>query len=55
MMGRLNIRPEAETELAEAFDWYEARAPGLGFEFIRSVDSIFNSITRNPLAYPLAH
>ena len=55
MMGGLIIRPEAEAELAEAFDWYEARAPGLGFEFIRSVDSIFNSITRNPLAYPLVH
>jgi len=55
MRGRLIIRPEAEAELAEAFDWYEARLPGLGFEFLKSIDSIFNSINRNPLAYPIVY
>jgi len=26
----LVIRPEAEADIAEAFDWYEKRVPGLG-------------------------
>ena len=27
----------------------------VGLEFIRSVDSLFNSIARNPLAYPTVY
>ena len=30
MRHRLIIRPEAEADMAEAFDWYEQRRPGLG-------------------------
>jgi hypothetical protein len=29
MIRRLVIRPEAEAEMTEAFDWYEERLPGL--------------------------
>lgn len=50
MSRELIIRPEAEADLTEAFEWYEARVPGLGLEFIRTVDSLFNSIIRNPQA-----
>ena len=53
MSHELTIRPEAEADLTEAFDWYETRVPGLGLEFIRSVDSLLNSISRNPLSYPI--
>lgn len=49
------IRPEAEAELTEAFQWYEARAAGLGSEFIRTVDGLFNSIIRNPQAFPVVY
>jgi hypothetical protein len=31
MSRRLIVRPEAETEMSEAFDWYEKRLPGLTF------------------------
>ncbi|MBI5966553.1 MAG: type II toxin-antitoxin system RelE/ParE family toxin [Deltaproteobacteria bacterium] len=55
MTRELIIRPEAEADLAEAFEWYEARVPGLGLEFIRAVDSLLNSILRNPLAYPVVY
>jgi hypothetical protein len=27
---RLSIRPEAEADMTEAFEWYEERQPGLG-------------------------
>ncbi len=29
MSRELIVRPEAEAELAEAFEWYESRLPGL--------------------------
>lgn len=35
MSRELIVRPEAEAELAEAFQWYESRIPGLGLDFIR--------------------
>jgi len=55
MSHELILRPEAEAELTEAFKWYEARASGLGLEFVRSVDSLLNSICRDPLSYPIVH
>ena len=55
MIRELIIRPEAEAELAEGFKWYEARVAGLGLEFIRAVDSLFNSIIRNPQAFPVVY
>ena len=55
MSRELIIRPEAEADLTQAFEWYETRVPGLGLEFIRTVDSLFNSIIRNPQAYPVVY
>ena len=55
MSHELILRPEAEAKLTEAFKWYEARASGLGLEFVRSVDSLLNSICRDPLSYPIVH
>jgi plasmid stabilization system protein ParE len=51
----LILRPEAESELIEALDWYEARGPGLGAEFFRCVESTFSRIGRNPESYPVIH
>jgi len=55
MSHELTIRPEAEADLTEAFEWYETRVPGLGLEFIRTVDSLFDSIIRNPQSYPVVY
>lgn len=55
MSRRLILRPEAEAEMTEAFDWYEERVPGLGGEFLLCVDAVFNSILRNPLQFPRVH
>jgi plasmid stabilization system protein ParE len=52
---KLIVRPEAEDELVEAIDWYEARSPGLGGELLRCVDACFLRIQRYPEAYPVAH
>jgi toxin ParE1/3/4 len=52
MTYRLIIRPEAEAELAEAFDWYERRVPGFGTDLLAAIDTVLNSIQSNPLQHP---
>ena len=53
MTRRLVFRPEVETELAEAVDWYEARSQGLGAEFLRSLDAVLAHVQRHPTLYPI--
>ena len=55
MSYTLIIRPEAEWDIQNAFEWYESRAPGLGSEFVRAVDVCLSGIGRNPLAYPTVY
>jgi len=55
MSRRLIVRPEAEAEMADAFDWYENRVPGLGSEFLLCVDAVFSSILRNPQHFQRVH
>jgi plasmid stabilization system protein ParE len=51
----LIIRPEAETEIGEAFYWYEEKVSGLGSDFILNLDAAIHAILRNPLLYPTLH
>jgi hypothetical protein len=39
MAAELILAPEAELDLAEAYDWYELRRIGLGEEFLGCVDA----------------
>lgn len=55
MSYSLIIRAEAELDIQEAFEWYEAQAPELGSEFIRAVDTCLSGIGRNPLAHPIIY
>ncbi len=55
MISELIISPEAEADIAEAFDWYETQVSGLGSEFLLVLDALFNSILRNHLLYPIAY
>jgi len=50
---RLVFRPEADLEINEAAEWYEARGQGLAVEFLRVLDACIESIRRNPLLYPV--
>ena len=54
MTPRLFVRREARAEMAEAFQWYEARSVGLGHEFLRVVSVAFTSIQRAPEQYAIA-
>lgn len=49
----VRFRREAEAELTEAVEWYEARARGLGAEFLRAVEASVAAIQRNPTRNPL--
>jgi plasmid stabilization system protein ParE len=51
----LVVRPEAETEIREAFEWYERRVSGLGSDFLLNVDASLHSILRNPQQFPVIH
>ena len=55
MSNRLTIRPEAEADIAEAFDWYEEQVLDLGSDFLLCLDAVLNEIRRNPLLYPQIH
>lgn len=48
MNRRLRIDAQASVELTEAIRWYELQRPGLGAEFLDSVDDILKSIEQNP-------
>ena len=51
---RLFLRQAARADIVEAFQWYEARSTGLGFEFLRTVRVALAGIERAPEQYPLA-
>lgn len=55
MIRRLIVRPEAEAEMADAFDWYEDHVPGLGSDFLLCLDAVLNAILRSPQQYPRVH
>ena len=42
------VRPEAEKDIKEAYQYYEECSVGLGADFLLSVDAILSRIQRNP-------
>jgi len=53
MTPRLVVHSAAEADIASATLWYEQRAPGLGEEFLRSVDVALAEIVRAPERFPV--
>ncbi len=49
------IRPEARTDLLDAFNWYQEQRPGLGFDFKLCVDEVFSKLHRRPNIYKHVH
>ena len=50
---RLRVVAEAEEEVAQAAEWYEARRSGLGVELVVEVDRAFEALAAAPLSCPL--
>ena len=42
------LRPEAQCDLDNAFDWYEQQRPGLGVELVARVEEAFREIAKAP-------
>jgi toxin ParE1/3/4 len=55
MSPRLFVRPEAERDIAAAYDWYEDREVGLGQAFLAQVNAALALIERNPELHPRLH
>ena len=55
MTRELVVRPEAEEEISEAFEWYEKRVYGLGSDFLLNVDVALQAILSNPQQFPVIH
>ena len=54
-MARVTVRPRAETDLADAYDWYHRQRPALGAEFLDEVEATFARIRQFPEAFPILY
>lgn len=55
MNFRLIIKPNAEADIQEIFDWYERKAKGLGEYFLEDLDSKINKIILAPESCQIHH
>jgi len=55
MSAKPILIPESDQDEAAAYDWYEARRPGLGEDFLSCVDACIQAIGRNPEMYAVVH
>lgn len=42
----------AQADLTDAFQWYESKREGLGYEFMDRVDEVVDRIAHHPESYP---
>lgn len=51
MSYSLFVQHEAVIDIQEAFEWYESKQAGLGFEFIEEIENGYDKICNNPKYY----
>ena len=51
MVERVIYTPEAADDISDSYDWYERREPGLGEQFLLSVQACVSRVQRHPFAY----
>lgn len=49
----VRFRPEVRDDVREAFLWYEAQRPGLGWEFSLCVEDAIERVRDRPESFPL--
>ncbi len=49
------IRPEAESDIKDAYQWYEAQRKGLGESFLLCIEEALSRVSRNPAIYSVVH
>ena len=55
MSWHIVSRPEAETDIAEAAEWYEKEQTGLGIEVVAEVQQTYATISQNPFLNARKH
>ncbi len=55
MIAELILTPEAAEDIAESYEWYEIRRPGLGEDFLSCIDACLQAIRRTPEMYSVVH
>ena len=55
MKRPIQIRPEAEAEIEEAFRWYEEKLSGLGSDFLKFLENGMKRIADGPEMYPVVY
>lgn len=55
MAYNLIIKPLAELDIAESYQWYNGKQEGLGDEFLNELDRSLESITINPHQYQVRY
>ncbi|HUT35146.1 MAG TPA: hypothetical protein VNE39_16765 [Planctomycetota bacterium] len=55
MTHSLRFLPEVADDALAAFAWYEAKAQGLGEQFLRAFYAAANQVPRNPMLHTKAH
>lgn len=51
MAYRLTVSARAVREIGEAYEWYEEQVPGLGRDFVDTLEAMFEVIARSPRIY----
>jgi plasmid stabilization system protein ParE len=50
-MMHLRLEQDAVRDLSLAYDWYEAQRPGLGEEFLATIEAVFAQIQERPESF----
>lgn len=53
MKRAVEFQPAAESEIQDAFTWYETQRTGLGAEFLRAIATARDQLARNADRYPV--
>lgn len=49
------IRPEAESDIEDAYQWYESQRKGLGESFLLCIEEALSRASRSPTIYSVVH
>jgi len=49
------IRLEAESDIKDAYEWYEAQRKGLGEGFLLCIEEALSRVSRNPEIYSVVY
>ena len=51
----VTIRPEAEADIADSFQWYESQRQGLGEDFLLCVEEALSRASRYPTLHSIVY